>query len=90
MKYRSSFCRSWQASLRPMLSARLPTASRIESCRSYSAPRAAAGSAGSSRRSILKTRDEDGHQGGRRYQPTDPGYQVLLTWARNQAKLQGR
>ena len=38
----------------------------------------------------VQTGDEDGHQGGRRYQPNDPGYQVLLTWARNQAKLQGR
>lgn len=38
----------------------------------------------------VQTGDEDGHQGGRRYQPTDAGYQVLLTWARNQAKLQRR
>ena len=35
----------------------------------------------------VQTGDEDGHQGGRRYQPTDPGYQVLLTWARNQPRL---
>jgi len=35
----------------------------------------------------VQTGDEDGHQGGRRYQPTDPGYQVLLKWARNQVEL---
>ena len=33
---------------------------------------------------------EDGHQGGRRYQPTDPGYQILTRWVNNQAKLQKR
>ncbi len=29
---------------------------------------------------------EDGHQGGRRYQPDDPGYQILKNWAANQEK----
>jgi hypothetical protein len=27
---------------------------------------------------------EEGHQGGRRYQPEDPGYQILRKWALNQ------
>ena len=29
---------------------------------------------------------EDGHQGGRRYQPMDPGYQILRRWVLNQKK----
>jgi hypothetical protein len=33
---------------------------------------------------------EDGHQGGRRYQPNDPGYQILLRWASSQVKIQKR
>ena len=36
----------------------------------------------------VQTGDEDGHQGGRRYQPNDPGYQVLRKWALNQVELQ--
>jgi len=31
---------------------------------------------------------EDGHQGGRRYQPEDPGYQILRRWVTSQVKLQ--
>jgi len=33
---------------------------------------------------------EDGHQGGRRYQPDDPGYQILTRWVNNQSELQKR
>jgi hypothetical protein len=33
---------------------------------------------------------EDGHQGGRRYQPNDPGYQILLRWAASQVEIQKR
>lgn len=33
---------------------------------------------------------EDGHQGGRRYQPNDPGYQILLRWASSQVEIQKR
>lgn len=29
---------------------------------------------------------EEGHQGGRRYQPEDPGYQILRKWALNQVE----
>ena len=29
---------------------------------------------------------EDGHQGGRRYQPMDPGYQILRRWVVNQVE----
>jgi hypothetical protein len=35
----------------------------------------------------VQTGDEDGHQGGRRYQPNDPGYQILRKWALNQVEL---
>ena len=28
----------------------------------------------------LQTGEEDGHQGGRRYQPMDPGYLILRKW----------
>lgn len=42
----------------------------------------------------VQTGKEDGHQGGRRYQPADPGYLLLRKWALNQAEhaavLQGR
>lgn len=38
----------------------------------------------------VQTGAEDGHQGGRRYQPNDPGYQVLRKWALNQVELNGR
>ena len=32
---------------------------------------------------------EDGHQGGRRYQPNDPGYLILKKWVDNQINIQG-
>ncbi|GAB4358066.1 MAG: hypothetical protein OHK0021_02340 [Bryobacter sp.] len=32
---------------------------------------------------------EDGHQGGRRYNPNDTAYKILETWVRNAAKLKG-
>ena len=31
---------------------------------------------------------EDGHQGGRRYSPTDPGYLIIRHWVENQAVVQ--
>ncbi|MBM82463.1 MAG: hypothetical protein CMJ78_18010 [Planctomycetaceae bacterium] len=34
----------------------------------------------------VQTGKEDGHQGGRRYQPMDPGYQILRKWALNQVE----
>ena len=36
----------------------------------------------------IQSGDEDGHQGGRRYQPTDPGYLILRKWVLNQVELQ--
>ena len=36
----------------------------------------------------VQTGEDDGHQGGRRYQPNDPGYQILRRWALNQVQLQ--
>lgn len=33
---------------------------------------------------------EDGHQGGRRYQPTDEGYQILRKWVLNQLQIQAK
>ena len=33
---------------------------------------------------------EDGHQGGRRYQPNDDGYQILRKWALNQVEVQAK
>ena len=33
---------------------------------------------------------EDGHQGGRRYQPMDAGYLILKKWAENQVVIQNR
>jgi hypothetical protein len=36
----------------------------------------------------VQTGKEDGHQGGRRYQVTDPGYLILQQWVTNQQKLQ--
>lgn len=36
----------------------------------------------------VENANEDGHQGGRRYQPTDPGYLILRKWAENQVPLQ--
>jgi len=32
---------------------------------------------------------EDGHQGGRRYLPTDDGYRILKRWVENQPRLLG-
>lgn len=32
---------------------------------------------------------EDGHQGGRRYQPNDPGHLILKKWVNNQVNIQG-
>lgn len=34
----------------------------------------------------VQTGKEDGHQGGRRYQPDDSGYQILRSWVLNQGK----
>jgi hypothetical protein len=31
---------------------------------------------------------EDGHQGGRRYSPSDEGYLILKRWAENQKRVQ--
>ncbi len=36
----------------------------------------------------IQTGEEDGHQGGRRYQPNDPGYLILRKWVMNQVQLQ--
>jgi hypothetical protein len=36
----------------------------------------------------VQTGKEDGHQGGRRYQPNDPGYQILRRWVLNQLPIQ--
>ena len=30
---------------------------------------------------------EDGHQGGRRYAPTDPGYLIIKHWVENQVQV---
>ena len=38
----------------------------------------------------VQTGEEDGHQGGRRYQPTDEGYQILRKWALNQTQIQAK
>jgi hypothetical protein len=35
----------------------------------------------------VQTGQEDGHQGGKRYEATDPGYQVLRQWALAQPRL---
>ncbi len=37
----------------------------------------------------VQTGEEDGHQGGRRYQPNDSGYLILKTWVNNQVNIQG-
>lgn len=37
----------------------------------------------------VQTGKEDGHQGGRRYQPNDPGYLILKKWVDNQVNIQG-
>jgi hypothetical protein len=34
----------------------------------------------------VQTGKEDGHQGGRRYLPTDRGYQIIRRWALNQPR----
>jgi hypothetical protein len=36
----------------------------------------------------IQTGEEDGHQGGVRYEPEDPGYQVIREWVLKQAGLQ--
>ena len=36
----------------------------------------------------IQTGEEDGHQGGVRYEPEDAGYQVIREWVLKQAKLQ--
>ena len=36
----------------------------------------------------IQTGKEDGHQGGRRYQPNDPGYQILKRWVASQVAIQ--
>lgn len=36
----------------------------------------------------IQTGKEDGHQGGRRYQPNDAGYQILRKWVTNQLTIQ--
>ena len=33
---------------------------------------------------------EDGHQGGRRFNPNDQGYKILEQWVRDAAKLKGQ
>ena len=38
----------------------------------------------------VQTGKEDGHQGGRRYQPNDPGYQILRKWALNHIANQSK
>ena len=35
----------------------------------------------------LQSTEDEGHQGGRRYKPSDDGYQILRRWALNQAKM---
>ena len=37
----------------------------------------------------IQSGQEDGHQGGTRYQPDSPGYQVIREWVRKQVRLQG-
>lgn len=36
----------------------------------------------------VQSGQEDGHQGGRRYQPTDAGYRILRNWVLNQPNVQ--
>ena len=38
----------------------------------------------------VQTGKDDGHQGGRRYQPLDPGYQILRRWVLNQKKYSAK
>ncbi len=37
----------------------------------------------------IQSGEEDGHQGGVRYEPDDPSYQVIREWVLDQARLQG-
>ena len=37
----------------------------------------------------IQTGEEDGHQGGQRYEAQDPGYQVIRQWVLKQTQLQG-
>ena len=36
----------------------------------------------------IQTGEDDGHQGGVRYEPEDAGYQVIREWVLKQAELQ--
>ena len=36
----------------------------------------------------IQTGEEDGHQGGARYEADEPGYQVIREWVEKQAELQ--
>ncbi len=36
----------------------------------------------------IQSGEEDGHQGGVRYEPDDPGYQIIREWVLDQAELQ--
>ncbi len=36
----------------------------------------------------IQTGEDDGHQGGVRYEPEDPGYQVIREWVLKQTELQ--
>ena len=38
----------------------------------------------------VQSGEEDGHQGGRRYQPMDAGYLILTKWAESQVMIQER
>jgi len=38
----------------------------------------------------VQSGQEDGHQGGRRYQPMDPGYQIIRKWVLNQVAMRTR
>ena len=38
----------------------------------------------------IQTGEEDGHQGGQRYEAEDAGYQVIREWVLRQVELQGR
>ena len=38
----------------------------------------------------VQSGEEDGHQGGRRYQVDDPGYKIIRSWVENQVGIQER
>ncbi|MFN8941379.1 MAG: HEAT repeat domain-containing protein [Acidobacteriota bacterium] len=38
----------------------------------------------------IQSGKEDGHQGGRRFNPNDQGYKILETWVRDVARLKGQ